>query len=238
MSIAEISAEALPTHLDLPCTDGKPVDNGFQLLQTMLLFDGMMPYLDSLLPDGNYFLGSDQGIYWRRTQEPLDGCKAPDFVYVPGVPKLLNGMLRRSYVLWQEKVHPRLVIEYVSGSGAEERDDTPETGKFWIYEQVIQAKYYLIHDPVHEELVGFELRDGKYEPMEPNDRGRLAVDPIKLEFGIWHGEYSGSTMGWLRVWNLDGDLLPSNNEVIEEERQRAERLAARLRELGIDPNAI
>ncbi len=57
---------------------------------------------------------------------------------------------------------------------------------------------------------------------------------------------------WLRWWDSDGNLLLSGEERAEREqqraeqerqraereRQRADRLAARLQELGIDPNEI
>lgn len=52
-------------------------------------------------------------------------------------------------------------------------------------------------------------------------------------------------MNWLRWWDSDGNLLLWSSEQAEQERQRAEQerqraelLAAKLRELGIDPNTI
>ncbi|WP_026087708.1 Uma2 family endonuclease, partial [Chlorogloeopsis fritschii] len=77
------------------------------------------------------------GIYWRLTDPPEKGAEAPDWFYVPNVPPLLDGQTRRSYVLWREYIAPLIVLEFVSGDGSEERDKTPWTGKFWIYEQVI-----------------------------------------------------------------------------------------------------
>ncbi len=287
MSIVETPPQALPTHLDLPCTDGKPVENLYQPAQSMLLTGTLSPLLDRLHPDGNYIVAADAGIYWKLTTEPLKGCKCPDWFYVPGVPRLLDGGYRRSYVLWQEHVHPLLVVEYVSGDGSEELDDTPETGKFWVYERVILATYYVVHDPDRESLKVFELVDGRYRRMQPTAEGRYRIESMEIDLGLWRGVYQGYPAAWLRPWGLDGRLLPSPEEVAEEarliaaeeraraeqaqqntvqerlraeqaqqqieierkraeqsrqqvelERQRAEKLAAKLRELGVDPDEL
>jgi hypothetical protein len=41
---------------------------------------------------------------------------------------------------------------------------------------------------------------------------------------------------WLRFYDLDGNLILLPAELAEIERQRAERLAAQLRQLGINPD--
>lgn len=252
MSIAETSTELLPTHLDLPDTDGKPVENSFQPLQSMLLTSSLKPLLDRLHPDGNYYVGADNGIYWRRTENPFEGCKVPDWFYVPNVPRLLNGILRRSYVLWQEHAHPLIAIEYVSGDGSEERDDTPNSGKFWVYENIIKPNYYIIHDPDREELTAFELVRDRYQALTPTKDRRFRIAPMRLDFGIWNGEYLGAPAAWLRAWDWKGNLVLTADELLEiekqnaeqartraeQERTRADRLAERLRELGVNPDTL
>jgi Uma2 family endonuclease len=64
------------------------------------------------------------------TEPPERGAESPDWFYVPNVPPTLNGTFRRSYVLWQEYIAPLIVLEFALGTGAEERDKTPWTGKF------------------------------------------------------------------------------------------------------------
>jgi Uma2 family endonuclease len=252
MSIAESPADVLPTHLDLPHTDGKPVENTYQPLQSMLLTSSLTPLLDRFHPDGNYYIGADTGIYWRRTENPLEGCKVPDWYYVPNVPRLLNGVLRRSYVLWQEFAHPLIVVEYVSGDGSEERDATPKTGKFWVYEHIIQPNYYIIHDPEREELSVYELVRGRFQSLPPTTQGRFRITPMEVDFGIWQGEYLGGPASWLRAWDWKGNLVLSAEELLEiekhssqqerqraeQQQQRAEKYAAKLRELGINPDTV
>jgi hypothetical protein len=223
MSIAELPA-SMPTHLDLPDTDNKPVDNFFQTAQAYLLTGSLRPHLDQLHPDGNYIVGSDSGIYWTyKKKDPLSGCKAPDFFYVPGVPNELNGVIRRSYVMWQEGVSPLAVMEFVSGDGSEERDDTPERGKFWVYERGIQARFYVIFDSVRRALEVFELIRGRYKPLKPEPSGRFRITPMKLDLGIWEGTFHSISSNWLRAWDLNGRLIPSPEEVAELRKQETER---------------
>jgi len=70
-----------------------------------------------------------------------------------------------------------------------------------------------------------------------------------LFLGIWQGTRENRTGYWLRWWDEAGDLLLWGIELVEIERQRAEeerqakeaaerraeRLAAQLRSLGIEP---
>jgi hypothetical protein len=44
--------------------------------------------------------------------------------------------------------------------------------------------------------------------------------------------------GKLRWFTGEGELLPTPEEVAQREAQRADRLAAKLRELNIDPDTI
>ena len=46
------------------------------------------------------------------------------------------------------------------------------------------------------------------------------------------------TLPWLRWWDDVGNLLLTGEERAEQEKQRAERMAAKLRELGIDPETV
>ena len=43
---------------------------------------------------------------------------------------------------------------------------------------------------------------------------------------------------FLRLFTAEGELVPTPQEFAERESQRADRLAAKLRELNIDPDTI
>jgi hypothetical protein len=68
---------------------------------------------------------------------------------------------------------------------------------------------------------------------EPSSR----IPTMAVELGIWQGEYLNQNLPWLRWWDSSGNLLLSGDERADREQQRADRLAAKLRELGIDPDA-
>jgi Uma2 family endonuclease len=245
--IATPNAEerVLPNHTQLPDQDGKHVINFQEPAQSRLLTETLEPLLTQWHPDQRYCIGRDCGIYWRYTDPPLRGCKAPDWYYVPGVPALLEGRIRRSYVLWDEVIAPRIVIEYVSGDGTEERDQTPMEGKFWVYEQAIRAPYYAIFEPAVPRLEVHHSMDGRYHLLEPNEHGRFLIEPMGVELGIWQGRFENLEAPWLRWWDTQGNLLPTADERAAQERrdkeealQRAARLAEQLRALGVDPDKV
>lgn len=242
----------LPDHTQLPDSDGSIVENFQEHSQSIVLTESLWPVLQRLHPNGQFAVGQDSGIYWRHTDPPLRGCVAPDWFYVPNVPPMLEGRVRRSYVMWQEQEPPRLVIEFVSGDGSEERDRTPGEGKFWIYERRIHAAYYAIYEVDQERVEVWRLAGGIYELVPANERGRYPIVPMGIELGIWEGTYKNFHLPWLRCWDSEGQLLLIDGERAEEEKRRAEEekrradeavrraeaLSARLRELGVNPDEL
>jgi Uma2 family endonuclease len=228
----------LPDHKQLPESDGNFVKNFQEHPQSLLLTSSICPVLDKLHPDGQYAIGQDSGIYWRSIEPPERGCEAPDWFYVPNVSPLFEGERRRSYVMWKEVIAPLLAIEFVSGNGAEERDrtspllsDDAKAGKFWVYEQAIRIPFYAIYEVEKAAVEVYQLIGNHYQLCQPNDRGHYPIPELGVELGIWQGEYMNQTFPWLRWWDSAGKLLLTGEE-------RADRLAAKLRELGIDPDEV
>jgi Uma2 family endonuclease len=249
----------LPDHRQLPESDGTFVKNFQEHPQSLLLTSSIASVLDALHPDGRYAIGQDCGIYWRLT-DPLErGAEAPDWFYVPNVPPSLNGEYRRSYVLWKEIVAPLIAIEFVSGDGTEERDatspfsgDESKAGKFWVYEQAIRVPFYAIYEVKQASVEVYELVGSRYVRSAPNSRGHYPIPQLGVELGIWQGVYSHHDLPWLRWWDSNGNLLLSGDERAaqqslranqeqlraDQEKLRADLLASKLRELGIDPEAL
>ncbi|MBW4616294.1 MAG: Uma2 family endonuclease [Desmonostoc vinosum HA7617-LM4] len=233
----DLELTPFPDHTQLPDSNGTFVKNWQEHPQSILLTDSITPVLKQLHPNGQYCIGQDLGIYWRLTDPPEKGAEAPDWFFVPNVPPLLNGQTRRSYVYWREYIAPSIVLEFVSGDGSEERDKTPWTGKFWIYEQVIRPAFYGIYEVKKASVEVYELVGGKYQLLAANERGHYQIAPMEVELGIWQGEYQNVELPWLRWWDLQGNLLLTGDERAEQERQRADRLAEQLRSLGVEPEA-
>ena len=222
-----------PDHTQLPESDGTFVKNFQEHPQSIILTDSIGPILQQLHPEGDYAIGQDCGIYWRETEPPEQGAEAPDWFYVGGVPPLLNGEIRRSYVLWRELITPLIVLEFASGSGKEERDTTPlspdqteagtRPGKFWVYERIIEVPYYGIYEIKRGKLEMYHLVQGEYRQLEPNQRGHYPIEPMSVELGLWQGNYQNQNQLWLRWWDKDGNLLLTGNEQVELEKVRTER---------------
>lgn len=229
---------SLPDHTQLPDEDGTFVKNFQEHPQSVLLTDSIRPVLRKLHPDGHYTIGQDSGIYWRLADPPEKGAISPDWFYVPNVPPTLDGQTRRSYVLWQEHIPPLIAIEFVSGNGTEERDRTPFEGKFWVYENVIRPAFYAIYEVAQARVEVYHLIENHYERMLPNERGHFPISPMGVELGIWQGHYENLDLPWLRWWDEAGSLLLTGEDRAERERERAERLAAKLRALGVDPEQV
>jgi Uma2 family endonuclease len=121
-------------------------------------------------------------------------------------------------------------LEFVSGNGTEERDETPVKGKFWVYERAIQIPFYGIYEVTKATVEVYQLLDGHYRKMIPNSRGHYPIEPLKVELGIWQGEYQNQQFPWLRWWDFQGNLLLTSQE-------RNERLTEQLRSLGVEPEA-
>jgi Uma2 family endonuclease len=241
----ETKSQVLPDYTQLPESDGTFGKNFQEHPQSILLTDSIQAQLQQIHPNGQYCIGQDCGIYWRMTEPPERGAQAPDWFYVPNVPPTLNGEVRRSYVLWQELIAPLIVLEFVSGNGDEERDNTPFTGKFWIYEQVIRPAYYGIYEVKKAAVEVYQLVAGRYQPIQPNARGHYPIEPLGVELGIWQGQYLNLDLPWLRWWDAKGNLLLTGEEQVQVERQRAERaeqenarLREQLRALGVNPDTF
>jgi Uma2 family endonuclease len=255
-SIADLSLPPpFPDHTQLPESDGTFVKNFQEHPQALILTDSIGPTLQRLHPDGQYAIGQDSGIYWRETDPPERGAEAPDWFYVPNVPPRLDGQIRRSYVLWREYIVPTIVLEFASGDGSEEHDQTSlasvqrgegiRPGKFWVYERIMHIPYYGIYQVSNGTLEVYQLVGDKYQRLTPNERGHYPIPSMEVELGLWQGSYQNQTQLWLRWWDLEGNLLLTGHERAELSEQRAEsaeqratRLAEQLRALGVDPDSI
>ena len=206
-----------PDHTQLPEEDGTFVKNFQEHPQSIILTDSLGPVLQQLHPDGQYAIGQDCGIYWRETDPPEKGAEAPDWFYVPNVGPDVDGQIRRSYVLWREHLAPLIALEFASGNGDEERDRTPisrsreaeiaKPGKFWVYERIVRIPYYGIYEINKGKLEVYNLVNGFYQQMSPNERGHYPITPMRIELGLWQGSYQNQNQLWLRWWDEQGNLL-------------------------------
>jgi len=163
----------------------------------------------------------------------------PDAFLSLGVQRFSREELRPSYAVWEEKVMPIFVLEVVSPTYRQEYTDKLEEY------QRLGVLYYVIYSSSRREQPHLEVHklvNCKYE-LQP---GNLVWMPeIGLGIGCERGNYSGVTREWLYWYDAEGKRYLTPEEQVKEsaqrlqqESQRADRLAERLRQLGIDPDNI
>jgi Uma2 family endonuclease len=204
-------------------SDEPPLETDLHRLQMTLLIQ----CLEWLWRNRNDFYASGNlTIYYSPRQRKSENFRGPDFFVVLGTER----KPRKSWVVWEEDgKYPNLVIEILSDSTG----DTDKGLKKQIYQDIFRTPDYFWFDPETLEFAGFHLLDGKYQPLEPNPQGWLWSQQLGLYLGVYQEK--------LRFLTPEGKLVPTPEEVAqqaEQEKQRSDRLAAKLRELNIDPDTI
>lgn len=235
----------VPTEDDLPHTDDTPLESERHFLQLPLL---KAPLLLQWSERQDFYIGTNMFVYYSMSQLLNTDFKGPDVFVALDVPR----RERKSWVVWQEGKAPDVVIEILSESTAA-RD---KGEKMRIYRDRLRVPEYFWFDPFSDDWAGFALRNGVYEAIVPDAAGRLRSDQLGLLLTRWRGVYEGVEATWLRWSTPEGLLLPTPQEalhqereradhereraeqavsLLEQERQRAERLMEKLRALGADP---
>jgi Uma2 family endonuclease len=233
--------QTLPTMYDLPSEDPEEpgLPDEFHLWQSQLL---QLTFKPLNWNSDEVFTACDLNLYYDVTHPKW--YKRPDWFGVVGVPRLYEGRdLRLSYVIWQEGVSPFVVVELLS-PGTEDEDlgrtiaqrGKPPT-KWQVYEQILRVPYYIVFSRYTNEVQAFRLLAGAYEPTELRE-GRLLIPQLGLSLGLWQGSFRDIDRLWLRWMKASGELISVPSEEAIAAEQRAERLAARLRELGVDPDEL
>ncbi|WP_017653578.1 Uma2 family endonuclease [Fortiea contorta] len=211
-------------------SDEPPLESELHLEQIMLL----LKCLKWLWRDRHdFYAAGNLTIYYSENQRKTEHFRGPDFFVVLDTER----KTRKSWVVWEEEgKYPHVILEILSQSTA----NIDRNSKKKLYQDTFRTPDYFWFDPYTLEFAGFHLLDGKYHPLEPNNQGHLWSQQLNLYLGIYQG--------LLRFFTPAGELVPTPEEVAElaeYERQqkeiaeqKVEKLAAKLRELNIDPDAI
>jgi Uma2 family endonuclease len=227
-----VTWEPLPADFILP---DDPVENIQQPLLAAALTD-VLGAAGRILPQ--MLIASNFGLVATVKKKVI--VKAPDWLYVPQVQPVAVDVVRRSYTPNLEGDSVAVVMEFLSETDSGELSvrSTPPYGKLYFYEQILQVPTYVTYDPYEPSLEVRRLQDGKYVLQQADNNGRFWIPELELFLGIWQGERLRQNINWLRWWDSEGNLLLWSSEQAERERQRAEILAAKLRELGVDPDTV
>lgn len=205
-------------------SDEPPLESDLHRQQMQLLID----CLNWWWHDRNDFYASGNlTIYYSPDQIRSRDLRGPDFFVVLGKER----KPRESWVVWAENgKYPNLIIEILSDSTA-----AIDRGlKKQIYQDTFRTPDYFWFDPESLEFAGFHLVDGQYQPLEPNPQGWLWSQQLELYLGIYEKK--------VRFFTSVGQMVLKEAEDQRRQKelaqQRAERLAAKLRELDVDADAF
>ncbi len=225
-----------------------PLETELHLRQILLLIQ-MLEYLWQERQD--FYAFGNLTIYYSPEQKKNQNFRGPDFFVVLDTER----KPRKSWVVWEEGgKYPNVIVELLSNSTA----NVDRTEKKRIYQDIFRTPEYFWFSPDTLEFQGFELLRGQYEEIKPNEQGQLWSQQLQLFLGVSEQK--------LRFFTPEGELVPTPEEAaqiaeqraseaeesaetekqqreaaqqqLETEQQRNQRLAAKLRELGINPDDL
>ena len=250
-----IPPELMPDYDSIVTEDDTPVDNMFSEKQQRLLTE---PLYSSWKPGEPFLAMANVGLFYKLKEPPL----VPDMMLALGVvtpPGKIHEKQNRSYFVWEIGKAPEAVIEVVSNKEGGEADC-----KLAIYANM-GIPYYVIFDPERHiqtaDLLVYQLLGRQYQEMP------LHFFPqVGLGLTLWKGTFENYEDTFLRWCNDDGSLILTGAELAaeekrraddeqrradseqhradseqrraEDEKRRADKLARKLRELGVDPDAL
>ena len=221
-------------------SDEPQLESYLHLKQMMLL----ITCLEWLWKDRNdFFAAGNLTIYYRPNEKKPD-FRGPDFFVVLDTNP---DQTRKSWVVWEEQgKYPNIIVELLSSITA----TTDKTSKKKLYQDTFRTPEYFWFDPESLEFAGFHLVAGKYQPIKPNSSGYLWSQELELYLGVHEQK--------LRYFTPACEIVPTRNEATllaekqklaeqkqklaeqkqELAEQKVEKLAAKLRELNIDPDTL
>ncbi len=211
---------------DLP-SDEPPLESYLHLQQLLLL----LKCLDWLWQDRtDYFAAGNLTVYYSSQKIKTRDFKGPDFFVVLGTEQ----RPRKSWTVWEEGgKYPNVIIELLSDSTAK----VDRTAKKQLYQDTFRTPEYFWFSPDTLEFEGYVLQKGAYQPIAPQAGELLWSSQLGLFLGVRDRQ--------LRYFSPEGELVPTPEEAARAAdqkatyaEQKADIMAAKLRELGIDPDTL
>ncbi len=212
-----------------PVDNGEPLSNDTEHLKWItFLKHGLEAWFGDRT---DVFIAAD--LLWYPVEGRPDISKAPDVMVVLNHP----AGERQSYQQWKENNRPPdVVFEFVSKSNS--AGEMME--KLDFYSDMGCGEFF-IYDYRRSHFLAFRRQDGHLGRVVASPDGAWESLLLNVTFGL-------DKQGKLWVRRADGKLMETQRQILqraeaetqraEAEAQRAEKLAAKLRELGIDPDSL
>jgi len=220
-----------------PSGDGEPLAETFVHVDAILMLIVLLrQYLQDCFEAQQPLILANQYVYYAENFPRLRF--APDVAVIFGV----KPGARDNYKIWEEKQVPAVIFEITSPSTQKE----DKKRKKDLYESIGVQEYWLF-DPkgewIPEQLRGYRLTKDKYQPITDRSSQVLGLNlqPEEALLGLYRHDTGEKLLlpsevtEALRQETIARQLAEST---LEQERQRAERLAEQLRQLGVDPDRL
>ena len=230
-----------------PDSDGKPMADNTKQFRWIVVIQQNLEWLFADNP--NVFVAGD--LLWYPTEGDNKKRTAPDVMVVLGRPKGDRG----SYRQWEEEnIAPQIVFEILSPGNRRAEMNR----KLLFYDRFGVEEYYL-YDPEKNKLSGWLRREGFLDVIEtmadwvsPQLQIKFDISADELQIFRPDGQKFLSYVEISQKAEEESQRAENERRKAENERQRAEnerqrakeaeakanRLAEKLRELGIDPEKV
>jgi Uma2 family endonuclease len=211
--------DLLTTDIIYPDSDGQSMADNTLQFRWITTIKTNLDWLFLNYPD--VFIAGD--LLWYPVEKNNKLRQAPDIMVVFGRPK----GERRSYRQWlEENIAPQVVFEILSPG-----NPLTEMAKKQIFYDRYGVEEYYLYDPDKNDFSGWIREADHLEVIDLSDHW---ISPrLGIRFQLADPE--------MRLYYPDGQPFSTYSEErqrAEAESQRAEKLAAKLRELGINPDEI
>ncbi len=213
--------------------DDTPVEDLFHEKQMRLLTHSLYA---AWKPGEPFITRANVGVFFAVNIPPM----VPDVLVTVGVEGSpgITPKERSSYFVWLCGKVPDIVVEIVCNRKGGELSHKKENYAWH------GIPYYVVYDPdliiQDRKLRCFHLVDKAYEPMKQNSFPLIGLGLVE-----WDGLFEDQQDHWIRWVDASGTLIPTGMELAASssrqaqiESRRAEALAAKLRELGVDPDSV
>jgi Uma2 family endonuclease len=240
--------------------DDTPVDNFQSAQQQRLLVEPL--YSAGALPMP-FIAEANVGLFYKLKGDPI----VPDVLLSLDVQRAEDYDQRRyrSYFVWEFGKVPEVCVEIVSNQEGDElvlsqksRQKGKTIAKKEIYARV-GVPYYVVFDPLQQiqgEMDGalvkvFSISPDGYTELAPTLRAdaigqSVWLGSVGIGLTLWEGQFEDEvTRTWLRWCDREGRVIPTGAELAkaakvraEDAESKAQRLAERLRSLGVNPDEV
>jgi Uma2 family endonuclease len=261
----QATAEATGIAIDVShwvIEDDTPVDNFQSAQQQRLLVNAL--YSSEAVPKP-FIAEANVGLFYQVKGDPivpdvllsLNVQRAEDW----------TEKRNRSYFVWELGKVPDVCIEIVSNKEGDEVGLSPKSkqkGKILTKKDIyarIGIPYYVVFDPLqqiqgetdlNQSLLRVWMVTGGRQVEITSESGITEVgqmvwlEGVELGLTLWFGQFEDEIDRlWLRWCDRTGQVIPTGMEGLQLERQRteaekarADRLAEKLRALGINPDEV